>query len=907
MKKSPLVPVLSGVLAASVAGSAAAFVFVDPLNNALENTFTSPEKQIVKVNTSYFGSVVDDVFTAVDSVSEATADVKEGFKTTLTIIPGEEMLAEMELEGTGITSVGLSASAMIDNKISAQDISILINEENIITADTYIDANIPAAYFSIPELSDDLIMVSVDDLDEAMDDMMSINELTTALTESTESATATLEDLGVTNEVMNKLTEKYINIVFDSIDDVSRSTNVKGDVNGAEFNYTTLTVELTYQDFYDITVNVLEEVKEDEDIKNIFINAYNEVAQTNPEEVMEMTADEMYADFVTDIDEMLADMETSVEEDEETDMDDEFAKVVEWLDKDNNLVGFELSSLVEDEEFSMGMLFVDNEKEYAIEEWVFDGYTVAMSIDGYLEKDGKAVTGNIEAVSDGVTMDFDFDKFLVDEEADIMSGSFALNMVSGEGEYQESIGIKFTAETTNSVKTSSITAIENEEELFTIKVANETIPFTSIVIPEYKYTIDQMEEYLESCDTEAYLDSVKNKLGEDAYNALMGDVDLGQGIDVPDVSGLTEDDAFDMLVDAGINDYDISVYYEETDDESLNGVVSSYYSYVDDWDDTCVELYVYSYEAAEINPDDVAEIPYLLLDEQEAIDYLVGLGFEEENIGVAYMPTISESEVGTVIYAEAECDYDDTYYAYIFIGKYNDQLEFTENVVGLPESAAISMLTSNGINADNIYTEPIEVYDEADNGKVVDKLVYMDAEDNVYVGLYVGEYTTVSVDYENGEISVYDIEFTVNGNTSGFPFKTSYLESIIWEDGDVTEILNGSYIWGDSEDGNVSFTAANEFAHGNSIRVEDSYVDYFSAYEGTTEAIAINGITFGSTIEEFNEVFGTNYGENDSITFEAVDADVSVEFEFYDGTCWYLFADCYDYSIDDNGVVTYLN
>ncbi len=904
MKKSPLVPVLSGVLAASVAGSAAAFVFVDPLNNALENTFTSPEKQIVKVNTSYFGSVIDDVFTAVDSVSEASSDVKEGFKTTLTVIPGEEMLAESE--STSIKSVGFSASAMVDNKISAQDISVLINDENVITAKTYIDANIPAAYFSIPELSDDLIMVSVDDLDEVIDDMTAINELTTTLTESTESLTTSLEELGITKEVFDRINERYINLVFESIDDVSRATNVEGDVNGAEFKYTTLTVELTYQDLYDISVDVLEEVKEDEDIKDIFMKAYDEVATlaTTEGAEMEMTADQMYADFIADIDQMLAEMDEP-EDSEEFDMDDEFAKVVEWLDKDNNLVGFELSSLVKDEEFSMGMLMVDNDKEYAIEEWVFDGYSVAMQVDGYLEKEGKAITGFINVSVDGEEMNFNFDKFLVDEEADVISGSFDATMITGYDEYQEKMGIKFTADTTNSVKTTSMTMLENDKEMLTFKLVNETIPFTSIVIPEYKYTIDQMEEYLENCDTEAYLDDMKNKLGEDVYNEIMGDMDIDLPVSIPNVEGMTEDEAFDALVDAGINDYDISVYYEDTDDSSLDGIVSTYSSYVDDWDDTCVELYVYSYEAPVLDLESIEQIPYLKMDEQEAYDYITDLGVDGENIYVAYMPTISEAEVDTVIYTEVDYDYDDTPIVYIFIGVLNEELGFVENAVNMPYDSAVSMLTSRGIDAENIFAEYEKVYDEADDGKVFDTFVYMDEQGNVYVGLYVGQYSTDIETYE-GQINAYDIVFTVNGNASPFPFKTSYLGSYVWEDEEVSMIAPGSYIWGNSADGNISFTAANELENGQDIYPEDSYIDYINVNDGASDAITINGIGLGSTIEELNAAFGTGYDENEYyISFDAYNADFGIEFEFDNGICTGVFAECYDYSISDNGEVTF--
>ncbi len=904
MKKSPLVPVLSGVLAASVAGSAAAFVFVDPLNNALENTFTSPEKQIVKVNTSYFGSVIDDVFTAVDSVSEASSDVKEGFKTTLTVIPGEEMLAESE--STSIKSVGFSASAMVDNKISAQDISVLINDENVITAKTYIDANIPAAYFSIPELSDDLIMVSVDDLDEVIDDMTAINELTTTLTESTESLTTSLEELGITKEVFDRINERYINLVFESIDDVSRATNVEGDVNGAEFKYTTLTVELTYQDLYDISIDVLEEVKDDDDIKDIIMKAYDEVATiaTTEGSEMEMTAEEMYAEFVSGIDEMLEGMEEP-EDNDEFDMDDEFAKVVEWLDKDNNLVGFELSSLVKDEEFSMGMLMVDNDKEYAIEEWVFDGYTVAMQIDGYLEKEDKAVTGYINMSVDGEEMKFNFDKFLVDEEADVISGSFDATMVTGYDEYQEKMGIKFTADTTNSVKTTSMTMLENDKEMLTFKLVNETIPFTSIVIPEYKYTIDQMEEYLENCDTEAYLDDMKNKLGEDVYNEIMGDMDIDLPVSIPDIEGMTEDEAFDALVDAGINDYDISVYYEDTDDSSLDGIVSTYSSYVDDWDDTCVELYVYSYEAPVLDLESIEQIPYLKMDEQEAYDYITDLGVDGENIYVAYMPTISEAEVDTVIYTEVDYDYDDNPIVCIFIGVLNEELGFVENAVNMPYDSAVSMLTSRGIDAENIFAEYEKVYDEADDSKVLDTLVYMDEQGNVYVGLYVGEYTsTISV--EDGRVNVDDIVFEVNGHTTKFPFKTTYLNSYVWEDEDVSTIGPESYIWGYSADGEISFTAANEFEHGEDIYPDESYIDYIDIGEGASDSISINGIKIGSTIADLNAVFGTDYDEYEYyIEFNTHDADLSFEFSFDEGICTGIFAECYNYSITDDGDVTF--
>lgn len=608
MKKSPLVPVLSVVLAVAVAGSAVAYAFVQPFKTAVNNVFTSPEDQIVEVNTAYFSNVVSDAFTAVGAVSDAASgEVKEGYKVSASFISGSAMQDEMDVDfdSYGISSVGIAVSSMVDNLLSEQSMELLLNEESLVTLNMVIDADKQEAYLAVPELSDSYVYGNVDDLNELLEENgVSLNEMMASIEDT--NAEKALADIGITEEVLNTVLSRYIETAFNSLDDISRVTGVKGDVNGVDFKYTSLTAEITMGDVCEIAIAVLDELKTDKDIKGTLEKIYSEVQTSYPEDEIDMGSfDEFYEDFIEEIDYALEEVKLAEDELTSKEKNEILFTIVEWLNDKNEVVGFEVESAVEEAEFSVGLLTVDNDKNFAIEEWVYaDGMNV-MSVNGMVEKasDG-AMTGEYSVQfteEDYYEEDYNtfgfvikLDDFLVNEEKNIYKGSFDMRYESED----ESMGMSFEATQSDTVTTMNYAVTMNDETAYEMVVKTEEIPFTAINVPSYDYTVDEFEAYLENCDTDTFLESLETKLGEDLYSSLLEDTGvIGRDISfVADVVGMTEDEAYEYLLDNDVNSYDISVDEQIVYDASDDGIVLDYYAYIDSYGDICVDITVGLYE-----------------------------------------------------------------------------------------------------------------------------------------------------------------------------------------------------------------------------------------------------------------------------------------------------------------------
>ena len=55
------------------------------------------------------------------------------------------------------------------------------------------------------------------------------------------------------------------------MNEVTREKNVTGDIDGVDYKYTTLTSDVTYEDYYNIAKACLEELKDDSIIKNLLM------------------------------------------------------------------------------------------------------------------------------------------------------------------------------------------------------------------------------------------------------------------------------------------------------------------------------------------------------------------------------------------------------------------------------------------------------------------------------------------------------------------------------------------------------------------------------------------------------------------------------------------------------------
>lgn len=208
-------------------------------------------------------------------------------------------------------------------------ISFDINSEAILRFQYAIDDENECVYFSLPGLSDSTVKVDLpDDVPKTF---------------STEFAEAFVEALPNEKE-FEKLTAKYAKIVFSNIDNV---TEEKGMLNssGVSQKCTVLTVEITEEMLYDIAYNVLVELQNDEEVKEIILDL---------QEVFSEYYSDEYNDFDNLYDEYIESIDNAIEELEDVDRSDFSSEtmftLVDYVDS-NNIIGRELITSYDDKFF----------------------------------------------------------------------------------------------------------------------------------------------------------------------------------------------------------------------------------------------------------------------------------------------------------------------------------------------------------------------------------------------------------------------------------------------------------------------------------------------------------------------------------------------------------------------------
>lgn len=605
MKKSALVPILSIVLCIAVLASVAAYVFISPFKSAVMSTFSSPSEQLRSVTTNYMSSAVSDVYTAIQSASDTfVGETQKGYKTTIKLTPSQDLLRQGDLDGVGIQSIGISNSSILDKSISSQDIILYINDAQISTTNLVVNSETGEAYLRNPDLSPSYVYCAteqVGDLSGIDFNILGGNSVDSFDFEEE------LKKFGINQELLNKLTEKYVEVAINSIDDVSRVVGVKGDIDGVDFTATTLTAELTIGDIAEIAIDVLKEIKTDSDVKRIIEKIYAEY-EADMSGIEVRSFNEAYAEFQADIDDSILTLEEDLESVENTPMNMPLLRFVFWINNSNELMGCEVESLIEDNNSSFGLMTIDNDENSAIEQWLIIEDEIICKTLGSVEKSKNgALTGSFSFTMTGEkNMGVKFNDFLVNEENAQVTGSMTLSYDDG---YEKS-EIKFDSSVEEKIQNAKLSIVIDGDDYLSIELTNEEIPFTSCSIPSYDYTVEEMDEYLESCDVDGFLSGLESKLDDDLYSLLSG-IFTGGNVDISyidNVEGMTYEAAYDYLIENGINSYDISFEYVYTDNVYEDGIILDVYYFIDSYNDTCVELFLGNYSSR----DTYEEYDYLL-------------------------------------------------------------------------------------------------------------------------------------------------------------------------------------------------------------------------------------------------------------------------------------------------------
>ena len=164
LKKSFLTPVLSGVLAVTVAGSGVLYYFDKKDGDQDEKSNAKSDKRPT------LSQVADNVSDTLDLAEQAIkGELDFAYTAKAELIFGDELTKEM---GYDVKPFAVETSTKQKDKKTAADISLQYDSKNLVSLNTVYDNENETVYVKVPELSDAYLSATPDDLQALINDSM---------------------------------------------------------------------------------------------------------------------------------------------------------------------------------------------------------------------------------------------------------------------------------------------------------------------------------------------------------------------------------------------------------------------------------------------------------------------------------------------------------------------------------------------------------------------------------------------------------------------------------------------------------------------------------------------------------------------------------------------------------------
>ena len=207
-----------------------------------------------------------------------------------------------------------------DSGFSAMQAVQLKDKDYLLSLEEMYDAGKSTAYLRSPQLNEDYACVKLSNFLKE-DELDMINQLFG----SNKNVYAALPD----SKTMNKMRERYINAMLDQIEDVEMEDDTM-EIDGQSMKCTVLTFELDEDLQKSMLEAMISELKNDDDLEDMFYNILKETPGTT-----DMDPDEIWDQFVAELEkaeDQIDDYKASVEPD-----------ISLYVDNKGNIVGFKAS------------------------------------------------------------------------------------------------------------------------------------------------------------------------------------------------------------------------------------------------------------------------------------------------------------------------------------------------------------------------------------------------------------------------------------------------------------------------------------------------------------------------------------------------------------------------------------
>ena len=514
--------IIGGVVAVAAVSSVGVLAASGRLGNFVHKNFTSPEsyfKYVAENNTKdAIKSFNTGYSKAVDSFDRVTS-VNGSY--TVRLDAGNELkplIGMIDPSLKDIDNASISVNTSFDDSIQNVQLKANINDADIATVNASIDMENEEGYLQIPELSDSYIDIS-DGIEEINDELESSGA---EYQEMLDEVKNTLPDAKTVDKVLNT----YVDVAFDNISDVSKSSD-KIEAEDVSQSVTALTTTLDGQYAYDTAYEMLETLKDDENIKEIIEN------------IDEASYDE-FRDNISDTLDSLKDEKDSIDDVEGS------ADLTLYVNGKGEIAGTEVLVDVDGQEVVVSSVMPRSGSRFGYEmKAEYEGMEL-FSLTGTLKSNVMNGTFNVsvddellgdldEYVSGGdniLTIDVkDFD--ISDSKDGMLNGSFTfstdavrqvkgykLNVEFATTKKETSVAVALLYEDDNYAKV-TLTSGEGENLKTLQPSGSDTV---------YSITDDSdMQDYLSEMDIDAFIDDINDKCGLDID---LDDLeDMGENLD----------------------------------------------------------------------------------------------------------------------------------------------------------------------------------------------------------------------------------------------------------------------------------------------------------------------------------------------------------------------------------------
>lgn len=335
----------------------------------VRRTLSSPESYYSYVELKGIEENADKWANMYDNMLASAEIAKTGNKNEISIEMGEQlqtMLATMlATDFSWLDKISLYVNAYNNEQSLGADAELGLNDEKLLGVNIAADVDANKLYMLLPELSANYLGFSLEEYEDMMYDSYygyygseySMSEMMNLFKESAD-ITSYCED----GKTIKEFVERYSNILYSDVKNIVKTKETL-EVGGISQECTVLTSNLTAKELVELLQKVLEEVKNDQEIKKIVETFIADMRKMDTSG--EFDEDLSYEAFVEEITSAQEELASALEDVEETDT---VLTNSIYVGKEDKIVGRKLVGKEDGEDvFTISFKRLENKKDFAME------------------------------------------------------------------------------------------------------------------------------------------------------------------------------------------------------------------------------------------------------------------------------------------------------------------------------------------------------------------------------------------------------------------------------------------------------------------------------------------------------------------------------------------------------------